>query len=409
MAMNKEFAKIPRTVWALGFVSLLMDTSSEIVHGLLPVFLVTVLGANYSTVGFIEGIGEATALLLRVFSGPFSDWWGKRKPFVLLGYTMGALSKPLFAIAPTPMLVLGARLFDRTGKGIRGAPRDALVADTVPAEIRGQAFGLRQTLDTVGAFLGPLLAILLMSLTQGNYRLVFWFAAVPGLLSVVVLIFEVQELESTKTNQQKRLSWGTIREFPSIFWIVIVAGAIFQLARFSEAFLILRARDLGLSFALAPIVLVAMNIVYSLSAYPMGWLSDRIRREWILLSGFGVLILADFALGFASTLTHVFLGVLLWGLHMGFTQGILAALVADTSPSYVRGTAYGLFNLLSAVALLLASGIAGILWDQLGPKMTFLASAMFSFSGIVVLSIVYAIKPDLLVRARRTGPDLSLK
>lgn len=358
-------------------------------------FLISALGANYSMVGIIEGLGEASALILKVFSGPLSDWLGKRKPLILLGYAMGAISKPLFAVAPTPFMVLGARLFDRSGKGIMGAPRDALVADTAPPELRGEAFGLRQSLDTVGAFLGPLVAILLMSVTGGNYRLIFWFAVIPGFLSVVVLLFGVKEPEAKQTNDQKRLSWSAVREFPSIFWIVIVAGAIFQLARFSEAFLILRAKDLGLSLALTPAVLVAMNIVYALSAYPVGWLSDRIRREWLVLSGFVVLIFADFALGFGSNLTHVFLGILLWGFHMGLSQGILAALVADTSPASYRGTAYGLFNLLSAGALLLASGIAGVLWDQFGPKLTFIASAAFSLAGLLVLGLVYGFKRQL--------------
>lgn len=387
---------MPKTIWALGFVSLLMDTSSEIVHGLLPVFLISVLGASYSMVGLIEGVGEASSLIIKVFSGPLSDWWGKRKPLVLLGYSMGAISKPLFALAPTPLLVLGARLFDRTGKGIRGAPRDALVADTAPPELRGEAFGLRQSLDTVGAFLGPLLAILLMSLTSGNYRLIFWIAVVPGILSVIVLIYGVKEPEEKKTQEQKRLSWSSVREFRFVFWIVVIAGAIFQLARFSEAFLILRAQNLGLSLSLAPAILVAMNIVYSISAYPIGWLSDRIRREWLLLAGILVLILSDLILGFGSSLTHVFAGVILWGLHMGLTQGILAALVADTSPQSLRGTAYGLFNLFSALALLLASGIAGLLWDKFGPQTTFIASAGFALSGMIVLGLAYTVKRSFL-------------
>lgn len=390
---NKD---MPKTIWALGFVSLLMDTSSEIVHGLLPVFLISVLGASYSMVGLIEGVGEASSLIIKVFSGPLSDWWGKRKPLVLLGYSMGAISKPLFALAPTPLLVLGARLFDRTGKGIRGAPRDALVADTAPPELRGEAFGLRQSLDTVGAFLGPLLAILLMSLTNGNYRLIFWIAVVPGILSVIVLIFGVKEPEEKHTQEQKRLSWNSVREFRFVFWMVVVAGAIFQLARFSEAFLILRAQNLGLSLSLAPAILVAMNIVYSISAYPIGWLSDRIRREWLLLAGILVLILSDLILGFGNNLTHVFAGVILWGLHMGLTQGILAALVADTSPQPLRGTAYGLFNLFSAIALLLASGIAGVLWDKFGPQTTFITSAGFALSGMIVLGLAYTIKRSSL-------------
>ncbi len=403
--MKENFSKMPRTVWALGLVSLLMDTSSEIVHGLLPVFLISVLGTNYSVVGFIEGIGEACAMILKVFSGSFSDRWGKRKPLILLGYSMGALSKPLFAMASTPTLILGARLFDRTGKGIRGAPRDALLADSAPPELRGEAFGLRQSLDTVGAFLGPILAILLMSVTHGNYRLIFWIALIPGILSVAVLHFGVQERDVKQPDvkqpiELKRLSWNVFREFPSLFWLVAFVGAIFQLARFSEAFLILRAKDLGLSLAMAPAVLVAMNIIYSLSAYPMGWISDRIPRERLVLVGFIVLIFADFVLGFSTHLSFVFAGVLLWGLHLGLTQGVLAALVADTSPTHLRGTAYGLFNLVSAVALLLASGIAGILWDQFGAKITFLTSALFSCTGIFVLNILYRIKPQLFARSK---------
>lgn len=398
--MSREFAKLPRTVWAFGFVSLLMDTSSEMVHGLLPVFLVSALGASYSMVGLIEGGGEAAALIFKVFSGPLSDRWRKRKPLVLLGYAMGAASKPLFAVAQSPFLIFGARLFDRAGKGIRGAPRDALVADSTPPEIRGEAFGLRQSLDTVGAFLGPLLAILLLSLTGGDYRLIFWIAAIPGLLAVAVLFFGVREPEPAPADGQKRVSWGAIREFPAGFWVVVVAGAVFQLARLSEAFLILRARDLGLSLALAPVVLVAMNVVYALSAYPVGWISDRIRREWLVLTGFVVLILADLTLALAGGLAHVFAGVLLWGLHLGLTQGVLAALVADSSPTYLRGTAYGIFNLLSAVALLLANAIAGALWDYAGPGTTFLASAAFALGGIAALGIVYGILPRFISRAK---------
>lgn len=378
---------MPRTIWALGFVSLLMDTSSEIVHGLLPVFLVSVLGATYTTVGLIEGFGEAAALVLKVFSGPLSDWWGKRKPLVLLGYAMGALSKPLFAIAPNPLMVLGARLFDRTGKGIRGAPRDALVADVAPPELRGQAFGLRQSLDTIGAFLGPLLAILFMSLSGGNYRLVFWLAVIPGILAVLVLLLGVKEPEIIRAKSERRLLLSVVREFRASFWVIAIAGAVFQLARFSEAFLILRAQSLGLSLSFTPAVLVAMNLVYSGTAYPIGWISDRIRREWLVLAGFLVLALADLTLALGSNLTHVFVGIVLWGLHLGLTQGILAALIADTCPTAYRGTAYGVFNLFSAIALLVASAAAGILWDRFGPSATFMASGALAIVGLVILFI----------------------
>ena len=376
---------MPRGIWALGIVSLLMDTSSEIVHGLLPVFLVSVLGASFTTVGLIEGFGEAAALVLKVFSGPLSDWWGKRKPLVLLGYSMGVLSKPMFALAPNPLMIFGARLFDRAGKGIRGAPRDALVADIAPPSLRGEAFGLRQSLDTVGAFLGPLLAILLMQLTNGNYRLVFWLAVIPGLFAVIVILAGVKEPEIKQAENGKTIFFSAARKFGPAFWIVAIAGAIFQLARFSEAFLILRAQNLGLALSFAPAVLVAMNIVYAISAYPIGKLSDRVPREWMVLAGFLILALSDLVLGLGNNLIYVFSGVALWGLHLGLTQGSLAALVADLCPAEFRGTAYGVFNLFSAIALLFASGVAGILWDQFGPKTTFLVSGVLALLGFATL------------------------
>jgi MFS family permease len=388
LKMDEEKPKMPRAIWALGMVSLFMDTSSEIVHGLLPVFLISTLGANYTFVGIIEGFGEATALMVKVFSGPLSDWWGKRKPLVLLGYSMGALSKPLFAIAGTPWLIFGARLFDRTGKGIRGAPRDAMVADIAPASLRGAAFGLRQALDTVGAFIGPLIAILLMYLTHGNFRLIFWLAVIPGLISVLIILASVREPEKKIANAEKNVSFEVVRKFSATFWIVTSAGAIFQMARFSEAFLILRAQNLGLAISLAPVILVAMNVVYSVSAYPIGKISDRIPRIWMVLAGFLTLALSDFVLGLGNNLIYLFTAVVLWGLHLGLTQGTLAALVADHSPAQFRGTAYGVFNLFSAISLLFASVGAGILWDNFGPQTTFFASGGLAILGFFLLALV---------------------
>jgi MFS family permease len=383
--------KLPREIWALGFVSLCMDVASESIHGLLPVFLVAVLGATATSVGFLEGLAEATALVMKVFSGPFSDWLGKRKPVVIIGYSMGALSKPLFALANSVGLVYGARLFDRVGKGIRGAPRDALVADIAPPEMRGRAFGLRQSLDTVGAFLGPALAILLMALTHNNYRIVFWLATIPGLLAVVILFTAVREREShSPAGLGRRIQWKDLRSFSQNFWLVAGAGAVFQLARFSEAFLILRAKDLGLGLEFSPLVLIVMNMVYALSSYPVGYLSDHMRREWFLFAGLILLFFSDLALAFGTGLPMVFLGIALWGLHMGFTQGILTALVADHCPTVLRGTAYGLFNLLSALALLLASAIAGILWDANGGQATFFAGGAAAALSLVVFLIVMA-------------------
>lgn len=386
---NSESQKrgIPRGVWALGFVSMLMDVSSEMVHGLLPVFLVTVLSASYTTVGFIEGFGEATAVALKVISGPLSDWFGKRKPLVLLGYAMGAVSKPLFALATSSQLVLGARLFDRVGKGIRGAPRDALIADLTPKQIRGAAFGLRQSLDTLGAILGPLIAIALMHFSQQNFRLVFWLALVPGLLCVLLILVGVREPEQPASHAERRRFLPPMSRFPFSFWLVAAAGGVSQLSRFSEAFLILRTTDFGLSIGYTPVVLIAMNVIYSAAAYPVGWLSDRTRKETIVVFGFVIMAVADALLALSKDVTTTFLGIALWGLHLAFTQGTLAALVADHSPVEHRGAAFGIFNLFTAVALLIASATAGVLWDTYGPATTFWCGAVFALLGALLIPV----------------------
>lgn len=376
---------IPRGVWALGFVSLFMDISSEMIHGLLPVFLTSVLGATAEMVGLIEGVGEATASITKLFSGWLSDKLGKRKALTVLGYCLGALSKPLFAIAPTASLVLGARFSDRIGKGIRGAPRDAMVGDMVPVGQRGAAYGLRQALDTVGAFAGPLLAIALMAALHDNFRLIFWMAVIPGLISVVVLVLGVREPPHQGAAPQAPIKLQDLTTIGVPFWIVVGVGAVLTLARFSEAFLILRAQSTGLSLTFAPVVLVIMNIVYALSSYPMGALSDRNDRKSMLAIGLATLIVADLILATAPNLIIVMIGVALWGLHMGMTQGLLSALVADEAPQHLRATAFGVFNFASGVALLLASLIAGFLWEQIGPSATFVAGAALTALGLVTL------------------------
>ena len=376
---------MPRGVWALGFVSMFMDISSEMIHGLLPVFLISVLGASAEMVGLIEGVGEGTASISKLFSGWLSDKLGKRKALTIVGYGLGALSKPLFALAPTASLVLAARFSDRIGKGIRGAPRDALVGDMVPAGLRGAAYGLRQALDTVGAFAGPLLAIVLMAALHDNFRLIFWLALIPGLISVLVLVMGVREPPHQATATQAPVKFSDLKTVGTAYWIVVGVGAVLTLARFSEAFLILRAQNAGLSLALAPLVLVIMNLVYALSAYPLGALSDRIDRKKMLALGFATLIAADIVLAAAPNLTIVMIGIALWGLHMGMTQGLLSALVADAAPANLRATAFGVFNFASGVALLLASLIAGSLWEQIGPSATFIAGAVFTAFGLSAL------------------------
>jgi MFS family permease len=380
---------LPKGVITLGLVSLLMDLSSEMIHGLLPVFLVTVLGAGVLSVGVIEGVAEATASIAKVFSGAISDWIGRRKPLVLLGYGLAALTKPLFPLATGVGAVLTARFLDRIGKGIRGAPRDALIADITAPENRGAAYGLRQSLDTVGAFGGPLLAILLMSATNDNFRLVFWVAAVPALVCVLLIVFGVKESEATNHTPHAAfpISSGNLRRLPPRFWRIVVFAALLTLARFSEAFLLLRAQGLGLPVAWVPMVLIVMNVVYALSAYPFGKFSDNGSRQNLFVSGIVFLIMADLALALAGTVRMVFLGAALWGLHMGATQGLLSVLIADSAPAELRGTAFGVFNLASGIALLAASVIAGGLWAMVGPATTFYAGAAFSAAALAGLFI----------------------
>ena len=383
----KPSPAIPRSVWMLGFVSLFMDVSSELIHGLLPVFMVSSLGASAFAVGIVEGTAESTALIVKVFSGALSDYIGKRKSLAVIGYSLGALSKPLFALALSVNWVLAARFMDRIGKGIRGAPRDALVADLVPAEIRGAAYGLRQSLDTVGAFLGPLFGVALMLLWAGDFRTVFWFALIPALIAVLLLVFGVEE-PGTGAGQRKPVNpirWKTLAELSGAYWFVVAAGGIFTLARFSEAFLILRAQQQGLPDSYAPLVLVVMNVVYALSAYPLGKLADRMSHMALLSGGLVTLIAADLVLAEAQGLAAVALGVALWGLHLGMTQGLLATMVADTAPAQLRGTAFGIFNLASGVAMLIASALAGLLWDRVGAAATFYAGALFSVVALIML------------------------
>ena len=368
----------------LGFVSMLMDISSEMVHSLLPMFMVGTLGASVLMVGIVEGLAESTALIVKVFSGTLSDYLGRRKGLALFGYALGALTKPLFAISNTTGMVLTARLLDRVGKGVRGAPRDALVADLAPPHLRGAAFGLRQSLDTVGAFLGPLIAVGLMILWANDFRKVFWVAVIPGALAVALLLFGVREPQrqqnGKRTNPIRR---ENLQRLTAPYWWVVGIGAAFTLARFSEAFLVLRAQQGGIPVALVPLVMVAMNLIYAMSAYPFGKLSDRISHTKLLAFGLVVLIAADLILAASDHWTVVLAGVALWGVHMGVTQGLLATMVADTAPADLRGTAYGVFNLMSGIAMLAASVVAGLMWDKLGAPSTFYMGAVFSILALL--------------------------
>ncbi|MBA3888991.1 MAG: MFS transporter [Gemmatimonadaceae bacterium] len=366
-----------------------MDFSSEMIHALLPVYLVTVLGASALTVGLIEGVAEATASITKLFSGALSDWIGRRKLLTVAGYGLAAVTKPVFALASTIGPVVAARFVDRVGKGIRGAPRDALIADVTPAHLRGASFGLRQSMDTVGAFLGPLAAMGLMALTANAFRTVFWIASVPAMIALGFLVFGVHEPARHLEAEPKPIPRLTdVRRMGAPYWAVVIVASVLTLARFSEAFLVLRAQDVGVRLALVPIVMVVMNVVYAASAYPAGILADRFGRRGVLGFGVAVLLVADLVLAYGTTISLMLVGVALWGLHMGCTQGLFAALVADTAPPHLRGSAFGLFNLAGGVAMLAASVIAGALWDVRGPSATFLAGAAFtavSFVGLLLL------------------------
>jgi MFS family permease len=381
--------QIPRTVWALGFVSLFMDISSEMIHALLPLFLTVGLGASVVAVGLIEGVAEATASIAKVFSGYLSDRIGRRKPLILAGYALGALSKPFFALAGAPLMVFAARFTDRIGKGLRGAPRDALVADVTPESIRGRAYGVRQALDTSGAFIGPIVAIALMILFADDMRAVFWLAVLPAGLAVFCVLIGVEDRaagpEQKRTRPPVRLA--DLRRLDVAYWGVVAIGVVFTLARFSEAFLVLKANGEGLPLALAPLVLVAMNIVYSLGAYPAGAWSDGASPTRLLLWGLLALIFADLALALAPGVFGAFLGIALWGAHLALTQGLLAKLVAQSAPADLRGSAFGLFNLATGVAMLAASAFAGLLWEGIGPASTFLGGAGFAIFAAVLVAL----------------------
>lgn len=390
--MSPSRSALPRAIWAIGFVSMFMDISSEMIHALLPVYLTTVLGASMMSVGLIEGIAEATASITKLFSGVISDWFGKRKLLAVIGYALAAFTKPIFPLASTIGWITAARFIDRIGKGIRGAPRDALVADITPKELRGAAFGLRQSLDTVGAFLGPIMAIALMWWSANDFKFVFWIAVIPAFVAVAVLVFGVREPADVPRakGQVWPLSGQAMKAMGSSFWIVLVIVALFTLARFSEAFLILKAEQSGLSLMWIPMVLVVMNITYALASYPAGVLSDRLGRTTLLGIGMTVLVIADVVLANSKTLAGVTGGIVLWGLHMGLTQGTLSTLVADHAPRALRGTAFGLYNLVTGLALLTASPLAGYLWERQGAPLTFYAGAGFALLALTLLALAHA-------------------
>jgi len=381
------FSALPGGIWALGLVSLFMDISSELIHSLLPVFMSSVLGVSMTTIGLIEGVAEATAAMTKIFSGAISDYLGKRKLLAGIGYGLAAVTKPIFPLANTIGWVFAARFIDRIGKGIRGAPRDALVADLTPRKLRGAAYGLRQSLDSIGAVVGPLIAVVFMVWLANNIRAVLWIAVIPAFIAVALLIFAVHDPEPTGDSASKRipLKFTDVKLLPPHYWLIVLLGAVFTMARFSEAFLILRAQDVGLTIGYVPLMLVVMNLFYTITAYPAGVAADKLNRRTILIVGLVMLVAADLMLAAATAPFLAFIGAALWGIHMGLTQGLFAKLVADAAPEALRGTAFGIFNLVSGVMLLLSSFIAGMLWSAFGAPATFLTGAGFAMIAVIGL------------------------
>jgi len=380
---------LPAGVWALGFVSMFMDISSELIHSLLPLFMSTVLGASMMTIGMVEGVAEATASVAKVFSGTISDHFGKRKIIAVLGYSLAAVTKPVFPLATSMGWVFAARFVDRIGKGIRGAPRDALVADITPRGMRGAGYGIRQSLDSVGAFLGPLLAVAFMAWFENDIRTVLWVAVLPAFFAVALLVLGVHEPERAEDPSfvRNHLTTIDIKRLPLRYWLIVLLSLTFTLARFSEAFLVLRAQDVGLAIGYVPMVMIVMNIAYAATAYPAGIAADRFSPRLLLISGLALLVAADVVLAASASPSSVLEGAALWGVHMGLTQGLFAKLVADVAPAELRGTAFGIFNLAGGGALLLASVIAGTIWSALGAPATFLAGATFAMLAVIGLLV----------------------
>jgi MFS family permease len=380
--------RLPRNVWVLGFVSLFMDLSSEIYHALLPAFITLVLGLPATALGAIDGIAEATANFAKLFSGRLSDRSLRRKPWIMAGYGLGALSKPLFALATNAPAVLAARFTDRIGKGIRGSPRDAMVADETPAEIRGRAFGLRQALDTVGALLAPLVAVGLMILLASNIRAVFWIAIIPAAISFLLAWLVLTEPERHLAPIKKSPFFAGFKQLDKETKRLLQVGFLFSLARFSEAFLILKGIDIGLSEAMSPLTLAIFNLAYVALAFPAGSLSDRMSPRSILIAGMGVLIAGNLVLAETNSFAGVVVGTALWGAHMALTQGIFSRMIADSAPEELRATSFGAFWFTSGVATLLASLGAGWLWDREGPSATFITSAAIAAVALAMLSLL---------------------
>ncbi|EAZ90638.1 MFS transporter [Crocosphaera chwakensis] len=382
---KKRLKNIHRNVWILGLVSLFTDFGTKAIQSVLPLFLVSVLGANLSVIGLIEGIAESTASIFKLFSGALSDYWGRRKELAIFGYGLSAAIIPLFALANSPFWVLVARFGDRLGKGIRVAPRNALVADVTPTEQRGTAYGLRQTLDTIGAFSGPLAVTLILLISGQNFRLVFWVALVSGIISVCLLVKGIQETPSSEKTQSKLIQWNTFRQLGRNYWVLVLAATLFNVGNFSDAFLLLKAQAIGIADTWIPLSMIVMNFSYMLSAYPLGLLSDRIGRKQLLVVAFWLFSFVSLGFAWVEQPQQIWLLFALYGVYLGMSQGILLALVADITPPGLRGTGFGVINLVIGIVLLPSNLLAGFLWQTANSQTPFLLGSLLAISASFIL------------------------
>lgn len=370
-----------------------MDLSSEIYHALLPAFITLILGLPATALGAIDGVAEATASFAKLFSGRLSDRSLKRKQWVMAGYGLAALSKPLFPLATSAPALLAARFADRVGKGVRGSPRDAMIADETPPEIRGRAFGLRQALDTAGALLAPLVAIGLMAWLASDIRAVFWIAVIPAGISFLLAWLALREPETHLGPIKQSPFFHGFRELDSRTKRLLQVGFLFTLARFSESFLILKGIGIGLSEAMSPLTLAIFNLAYVALAYPAGAMSDRMRPANLLALGMLALIAGNLVLAGTGGFTGLVIGTTLWGAHMALTQGIFSRMIADSAPDHLRATSFGAFWFVTGIGSLLASLGAGWMWDRQGSSATFITSAIVAGVALAMLSLLSEEQP----------------
>lgn len=369
-----------------------MKISSVIVFTLSPLFMTQVLGASIFAVGILEGILEVITLLARIFSGIISDYIHKRKSIIVVGYIFALISRPFLALATRMEDVFLGRAFDRIGNGLDATPRDALVGDLAPPQIKGACYGLRESLSRAGSFAGALLVMALLWLTEGNFSLVFWIGSIPTVLALMVLVIFVKDSPNQQAQHKKpthKFKLKDLKKLPLPFWLILLLSGLFMLSNFSGAFLILRAEQTGLDLHLTSLVMIIQNLATAGTAYPVGYLSDKMGRRSMMGVGIVLIVCSDLLLAWGGSLYTILGGVLLWGAEIGITQSILAVFLADTCPQDLRGTGFGLFHFINGCCLLLANVFAGWIWHDVNPSAMFLASAVMASCSAFVLPFIH--------------------